>query len=282
MKRMPIAGLVALAVTFAVPAVAQTDEQPVTAETVLARVNGVEITAGHLVALRARLPEQVRQMPLEQLYDGLVDQLIDQELLSQTLDEVPRAIELRLENEALGLRANVILQQIVGAAVTDAAVEAAYEARYGDQEPEPEYNAAHILVSDEDAASALKAEIDAGADFAALAREHSTGPTGPNGGNLGWFGPGQMVAAFEAAVAALSAGEVSEPVETQFGWHLVKLLDSRVNAPPTLQDVRSDIEIGLRGQAVQDRLSTLREAGDMTIIETPDLQFLNDPSLFPE
>ena len=89
-------------------------------------------------------------------------------------------------------------------------------------------------------AAAAKARIDDGAAFADVARDVSTGPTGPNGGNLGWFGVGAMVPAFEEAVMALEVGGVTEPFETQFGWHVATLLDTRVQPRPTIDDLRPE------------------------------------------
>lgn len=282
MKRTPIAGLVALAAAMIVtPSLAQTTEDAITAETVLARVNGTEITAGHLRLMRDQLPQQYQGLPPEQVYQGLIQQAISQDLLSQSLDAVPGEVAVALENAARAMRADAVLNWIGALAATEEAIKAAYAERYGGMEPSPEYQAAHILVKTEAEAAALRAKIDADTDFAALAREHSTGPSAPQGGDLGWFGSGEMVPAFETAVAALSPGVVSEPVETQFGWHLIKLLDRRVIAPPTLAEARDEMTALLRRAAIEARLGALREAGEVTATDLPEtLDFLADPSLF--
>lgn len=281
--RPAIAGLI---VALSATAALAQDEAPeeVAVDTVVAEINGTEITAGHLILLRAQLPEQLQQLPLDQLYDGLIQQAVSQALLSQSLEDVPQAAEMTLENQQRAVRANVVMQRIAEEVVTEAALEEAYAAEYGGREATPEYNASHILVETRDEAAALKAELDEGADFAALAREHSTGPSGVNGGNLGWFGPGMMVPSFEDAVADLSPDEVSQPVETQFGWHLVKLNDRREQAPPAMEDVRDELAQSIQQEAVQARLEELREAGNVLSRDVTDIDpgFLDNVDLLAD
>ena len=119
-------------------------------------------------------------------------------------------------------------------AVDDAKVKAAYDKQVAAFKPAPEFNASHILVDSEDKAKALKAEIDGGKDFAEVAKANSSDGSAANGGDLGWFGAGQMVPEFETAVSAMQVGAVSAPVKTQFGWHIIKLNDKRETTPPTL------------------------------------------------
>jgi parvulin-like peptidyl-prolyl isomerase len=153
-----------------------------------------------MIVLRAQLPEQYQQLPPEVLFDGVLEQLINQEILAQQDEAVARAIELRLDNERRALQANEVITDFAATAVTEEAIQAAYDEAVAGAEAEQEFNAAHILVETEDEALALIEELNGGADFAALAQEHSTGPSGPNGGSLGWFGLGMMVPPFEAAV----------------------------------------------------------------------------------
>ncbi|MEO1155543.1 MAG: peptidylprolyl isomerase, partial [Pseudomonadota bacterium] len=150
-------------------------------------------------------------------------------------------------------------------ALTDEALQAAYDETYGSVEPETEFNASHILVETEEEARALIEELDGGADFAALAQEHSTGPSGPNGGSLGWFGMGMMVPPFEAAVVELEPGSFSEdPVQTQFGWHVLILNETRLKDAPALEAVRDELAAQVQRQAVDARVAELTEAADVT------------------
>ena len=251
------------------------------AETVVATVGDTDITLGHMVALRERLPEQYRQLPDTALFDSLLTQLVQQEALSQQAGETSQRTTLVLDNERRALRANAIMVETAEGAVTDEAVEAAYQEAYGDAAPSTEWNASHILLETEEAAAEVKAELDGGADFAEVARERSTGPTGPNGGALGWFGEDQMVPEFQQAVSELEPGEVSEPFETQFGWHVAKLNEVREQEPPALEEVRADLEQQVRMQAVEE---TIDAATANVEIERPDLSgidrnVLSDSSL---
>ena len=252
-----------------------TSTQAQEAHTVLATVNGVEITLGHIIALRARLPEQYQQLPDDVLFNGLVDQVIQQELLAaDARKNLDYAQSLALENEARALLAGDMIERVSNQEVSDADLQAAYEAEFADTAPEPEFNAAHILVETEEEAQTLITELANGVEFADLARAKSTGPSGPNGGALGWFGLGQMVPPFEQAVVALEVGAVSEPVQTQFGWHVIQLNEKRLRGAPALEDIRAQLDQALRAARVDDRVAELEAAADITRAEV-DL----DPSV---
>lgn len=237
------------------------------ASTVLATVGGAEITLGHLIALRERLPEQYQTMDDLSLYKGMLDQLIDQTLIAQSVSSGPEndsdRLRLMLQNERVALISNVVIGQIAAEEVSEADIDAAYQEQYGGAEPKREINASHILVETAEEAVAIVETLAGGADFGELAKEKSTGPSGPRGGELGWFGPGQMVAEFEAAAMALEVGAVSEPVQTQFGWHVIKLNEARDVPPPALADVQGDILEGIRRQRVQDTLTDIRAGGEV-------------------
>ena len=244
------------------PAIAQ-DEKAIGMDTVLATVNGQDITVGHLIAARATLPEQYNQVPAEALFDGILLQLIQQTALAQTVESLPPLVSLTLENEERSLRAGEAIERDLQGAVTDEDLQAAYEASIADFEPQEEYNASHILVETEEEAIAIKETLDGGADFAATAREKSTGPSGPGGGELGWFGTGMMVPPFEAATIALEVGEISDPVQTQFGWHVIKLNDTRKNTPPTLDESRETLLRELRTAAATEIITAAGENADV-------------------
>ena len=262
MKRF-LAGA-AMAALVAAPAAAQD------ADTVLATVNGSEITLGHLIAMQALLPDQYRELPDQVLFDGMLEQLVQQEAIAAAARAaLTRQMELGLENEERAFLAAAMMQQVSEEEIAEAAIAEEYDRVYGSVEPSQEYNASHILVETEEAAQALIEELEGGADFAELARQHSTGPSGPNGGQLGWFGAGMMVPAFEAAVFALDEGEISSPVETQFGWHVVILNETRLQDAPTIDEVRAELVAGLRQVRVEARIAELTEAA---AIERPEVE----------
>ncbi|MBE1289801.1 MAG: peptidylprolyl isomerase [Rhodobacteraceae bacterium] len=257
MKRLLVSAAISL--SLAAPVAAQD------ASTVLATVNGTDITLGHLIAMRAMLPAQYQELPDEVLYNGMLDQLIQQEVVADSLRGSEDArTKLTMENEDRAFLASVAIDAIAFDTIADADVQALYDANFADAGGDLEWNASHILVATEEEAQNLIDQLNDGADFVALAQEFSTGPSGPNGGALGWFGTGMMVPEFETAVADLEAGEISAPVQTQFGWHVVKLNESRISAPPAPEDVRADLEEELRRQRVDAYLAELTEAAEIT------------------
>nr|WP_170539743.1 peptidylprolyl isomerase [Ruegeria arenilitoris] len=258
----------ALAAMMALPVAAETEPS---ADTVVARVNGDEITLGHVIATAAGLPPQYQQLEDEVLYQFIVEQLIQQQLLSQEQDELTRLNALMLTNEERSLKAVQTVNQITDAEVTDDAIQAAYDAQFADFQGEDEFNASHILVATEEEAKEIKAQLDDGADFAELAKEKSTGPSGPNGGALGWFGKGQMVPEFEQAVIGLEKGQVSDPVQTQFGWHVVVLNDKRKSEAPEFAAVRDELAQSVRQEAIQAKIDELTQAGS---VERPEVEGL--------
>jgi len=170
---------------------AQTDAQTdVTAETVVATVNGTNITIGNMIIARATLPEQYQQLPPEVLFKGILDQLVQQTALSQDYEgDLPTRITLALENERRQLIAGEVIEKAMAQDVSQEELQAAYDEAYTDAEPTEEFSASHILVETEEDAKAVKTELDEGADFAELAKEKSTGPSGPAGGTWGGSGP---------------------------------------------------------------------------------------------
>ena len=247
-----------LCLALAVPAAAQ--EEP-NVDTVVATVNGTDITLGHMIVAHAGLPDQYKQLPVEVLFEGILDQLVQQTTLSDTFEgELPKRATLSLENERRSVTAAEVVELAMAAGISEDDLQKAYEEQYANAEPEMEYNASHILVETEEAAQAIKEELDNGADFAELAREKSTGPSGPGGGSLGWFGKGMMVPSFEAAVIALEPGAISVPVQTQFGWHVIKLNETRQTDAPPLETVREELELQLRQIAVQETIDTVTAA----------------------
>ncbi len=254
----------ALALGLALPAAAQD------ASTVVATVNGTDITLGHMIALKTQLPQQYREAPDEVLFDLVLEQLIRQSAMADTIDDTPRTVELRLDNERRALLAQEVVKDTVGE-VDEAALESAYQEAIADFEGGTEFNAAHILVETEEEAQALVEEARSGADFGELARENSTGPSGPNGGALGWFGPGMMVPTFDAAVQEMEVGEIAGPVETQFGWHVIKLNEMRETAPPSMEELRPDLEAALQEQAVAEVIEEMTAEAEITRPDLSDL-----------
>ena len=251
------AGLVAFTVTAAAA-------QDAGRDTVIATVNGVDITLGEMIVTRAQLPSQYQQLPDDVLWEGVLDQLVQQQLLAAQLGEPTAQIALLLATQKRSLMAAEVIDRLTNQAITDEALEAAYNARFANAAAEEEYSAAHILVDTREEAEAVVARLEGGADFAETAKEISSGPSGPNGGDLGWFGIGMMVPEFETAVIALEVGQISEPVQTQFGWHVIILNDKRQKEAPTLDQVRDELAAQIQQEAIAKALEDLIAAAAIT------------------
>lgn len=237
--------------------------EPASVDTVLATVNGTPITLGNVIAMRERLPEQYQGLPDDVLLKGVLDQLIDQALLAAEVSTDPAndplAVKVHLENERRASLAAGLVQERIAAPVDAAAVQAAYDAQVAAFKPAKEYSASHILVATEDEAKAIEAQLKDGGDFAAIAKEKSTDPgSGAQGGSLGWFGAGQMVPEFQAAVETLQPGEVSAPVQSQFGWHIVRLDEVRDTSFPPLEEVKAQVEDQVRQEKLEAEIVALR------------------------
>ena len=207
--------------------------------------------------------------------------MIQQEVLRQSVTEMSKRHTASLENQTRGYVSGVAMEGVVLTAVTDEALQAAYDARFKDAAPQTEYSAAHILVNTVEEAEALKTKLAEGADFAELAMVSSidTG-SGALGGELGWFGLGMMVKPFEDAVVTAKVGEVTGPVQSEFGFHLILVKETRVAENPTLDQLRDELAAEIENAAIQalvDRLTaeatvTRSEEGiDPTILKNSAL-----------
>lgn len=280
------AGFLAAAVfaVFSLPLAAQ---DATDASTVVARVGDTEITLGHAAALRAALPEQFASVPVETLFPALVEQLIEQEILFQHYaDELNRRDRILLENETRNFVANAALMAAAETATSDENLQLAYDtfvAEFGQGEPTTEYNAAHILVETEEEIQTVVAELESGREFAEVAREFSLDGSSAAGGDLDWFGEGMMIEPFEQAVMALEPGEVSDPVETRFGWHVILLKETRVASVPTLEMVRGDLETEIQREASRALIGQLREGAEIdNLSDSVDPSVLSRSDLLDE
>ncbi len=271
-----------IAAICAFPAVAQ---DATSAKTVVASVDGTDITLGHLILAFDSLPDEYKSLPADQLFQGLIEQMVQQTLLSNSAKNKDAAIvQLALENEKRLLHAGIAVNELTDEQVTEEAIRAAYDAQYANVDLGLEYNAAHILVETEEAAKDMIQKLAEGADFAALAQEFSTGPSGPNGGDLGWFNRGDMVGPFDAAVADMQVGDIAGPVQTQFGWHVISLKETRAKSAPDYDMVKGEIAVELQRQAVQDRITSLEQAATITRLSVDDIDsnLIKDPTLLEQ
>jgi peptidyl-prolyl cis-trans isomerase C len=247
-RTISVAALMIAAPTMG--ALAQDTAAPaaVTPETVVATVGGEPVTEGDLSFAAEDLAQDLAQMPPEERRAFLLRVLIDMKVMagaakSAGMDQTPIFAQRFKYLEERALRRAYFADAIAGK-VTEEAIRADYDAFVAQFKPQDEVHARHILVETKEEADAIKADLDGGADFAAIAKEKSIDPgSGANGGDLGFFAKGMMVPEFETAAFALAnAGDVSEPVQSQFGWHIIKLDEKRQSKPPTFEQVAPQIQ----------------------------------------
>ncbi len=236
---------------------------------VLATVNGKPISQQtldfHMQQRNLRRPGNSQEEDQSKILEEIVSlELMQQAAVDQGIDKRPD-IAMQLEHQRRAFLAGVAVQEFVANnPASEADTKAIYDERFG--AAGKEYKARHILLKTEEEAKNIIGELDKGGDFAELAKEHSTGPTGPNGGDLGWFSPSQMVAPFSEAVAKLENGQYAkEPVKTQFGWHVISLEDSRDATPPAYDDVKDQLEMMVQNQKLQDYLQQMRSSANVQI-----------------
>ena len=248
-------------------------QSSVDSDVVVATVNGEEIKMGHVVLVYDTLPQQYKSLPAEQVFQGIVEQIIQQTVLAQAAaNPNSKYIEFAVDNERRILTASQMIDEITTEATSEDKLHAYYDATYQSADLGREYNASHILVESEEEAKDLIFKLSDGADFAALAQEFSTGPSGPNGGALGWFGQGRMVAPFEQAVMSLTVGEVSPlPVQTQFGWHVIILNDMRAVQAPAFEEVSGEIAAELQRVAIEERVKVMVDGAAVVRVDQSTL-----------
>jgi len=240
----------------------------VSADTVVATVNGVDITMQNLGEF---LNYQRSANPGKQPDpSNIMNEVVNREIIKQ--EAIKLGVEKRddfkkdLEFQRSNLLVNSLLaEQIDNADLSDEAVKKEYDAQVEGVDL-TEYKARHILTKTEDEAKAVIKQLKDGGEFAAIAKEKSTGPSGPNGGDLGWFQAASMVPEFAAALSGMKKGESSQsPVKTQFGWHVIKLEDSRKKEAPSFEESKDRVKTILANKAVQDYLKNLRESAKVEI-----------------
>jgi peptidyl-prolyl cis-trans isomerase C len=237
------------------------------AETALT-VNGVDIDSTVIdMYLESRIQKPVEQATAEER-EVVLQELTDIYILTtqpnaKALEADPR-IKAQIELQGRAVLAQAVATDFFASnPATDEEILAEYQIQMTSA-PASQFKARHILVETQAAASDLIVQLNEGADFVELAKANSTGPTGPNGGDLGWFSPDQMVAPFSDAVAALEDGaHTAEPVQTQFGWHVILREESRDSQPPTLDSVRDVLKQQVEQTKFQSYLENLRsDQGD--------------------
>jgi peptidyl-prolyl cis-trans isomerase C len=249
---------------------AAAEEKP--GDTVVATVNGQPITESDLRFAENELGGEIANLPPEVKRRALAEYLIDNELFAKAAEEAKISATPEYEQQMRYLKRRVLRElyfdKTLKGKIGEDEAKKIYTEKIAQLKPEEEIEARHILVDSEEKAKELHAKIVAGADFAQLAKENST-DTGSKdqGGVLGYFGHGQMVPEFEAAAFKLEKGQVSEPVHTNFGWHIIKVDDRRKKEPPSFAAVKDTILNSLVVRKAQDTATELRSKAQVEYVD---------------
>jgi peptidyl-prolyl cis-trans isomerase C len=272
-----VAGCLAMVLLAGLPVRAAEDANPV-----LAKVNGAEIRQSDVALAEEELAPSLAQMDPATKKENVLAFLIDMKIVAKTAEA--KKIEDREDFKArLAFTRNRLLMDnllsVEGkAAVTDEAMKKVYDDATKQVTGEQEVHARHILVETEDEAKAVEEELKKGADFAELAKKKSKDPGASDGGDLGFFTKEQMVPEFSAAAFALEPGKISDPIKTQFGWHIIKVEEKRARKAPDFEQVKAQIETYVTRKAQADYVAKLRESAK---IERMD-QAAAEPAAKPE
>lgn len=241
---------------------------------VVARANGVDIRQSDLALAEDEVGSSIpQQMGPDQKRDYLITYLADVVVLAQAAEQQKLAdrddVKHRILLERNKVLMEMLLQDAGKAAATDDAMHKVYDDAVNQMGNEQEVHARHILVPTEDEAKAIEAELKNGADFATLAKEKSKDPGAAEGGDLGYFTKDQMVPEFADVAFKLDKGQISDPVKTQFGWHIIKVEDKRTKPTPTFDEVKPQLESYVAHRAQADLVAKLRSAANIQRLDQP-------------
>lgn len=239
---------------------------------VVAKVGEMEITTQELAFAESELSREFEQVPAEKRKAAILAALIDIKLLANraTTEGLNEKDSFKARMAFVQSRNlhNLYFQETIVANVTDEEVRARFDKEIAAMAPETEVKARHILVASEEEAKAVIAELAQGKDFAELAKEKSTGPSGANGGDLGYFGKGQMVPEFEEAAFGLTDGKfTTTPVKTQFGWHVILREGAREKPKPEFDQVKDQIRQVVYREKYFDLVKQAREETKVEILD---------------
>ena len=264
MKRTASAALLFAAAIFAAPAWAAPD-------TVVAKVNGQPITEAELSFAEAEIGSELAGVPAESRRRVLTEYLIEAHLMADSAEKAKLAegaeFEGRMKYYRLRALRDAYFEKQVRDSVPEAEAKTLYEERVKGLPPQEEVRARHILVKTEDEAKNVAQELTGGADFADAAKKYSQDRGGQGGGDLGYFSRGQMVKAFDEAAFSLEQGKLSAPVQSEFGWHIIKVEDKRNRQPPAFEEVKDQITASLVQNKLQATVLDLRKNGKIEIVD---------------
>jgi len=241
-------------------------QDSLSADTPFVEVNGKVIKFGSAIIAFSKIKQSNINFDQKTIFSQIVQQLVNEELLSQKIEKENQLTLLALEHEKRSAKAAQMVSKILKNFPSDELVNSAYQNLTDQLKGSLEYNASHILVKEEDQAKNILKDLNEGKDFEDLAKKHSEGPTAKNGGKLNWFDLNTMVPEFSTALMVLSEGDVSQPVKTKFGWHVIKLNETREKKIPSLEKVRPQLVQNLRQRKINDYLNSLNQNSEINFL----------------
>jgi peptidyl-prolyl cis-trans isomerase C len=240
-------------------------------EDVVAKVNGHEITEQELKFAEAEIGSELSGVPAENRRRVLYEYLVEAHLMAEAAEKAKfdegKTFEARMKYYRLRALRDSYFENAIRDGVKDGEAKALYDERVKSLPTQEEVHARHILVKTEDEAKKVAEELKSGKDFAEMAKKYSLDRGGEAGGDLGYFTRGQMVKPFEDAAFALEQGKVSEPIQTEFGWHILKVDDKRKRQPPGFDEVKDQIIASLVQAKLQATVQDLRKNGKVEIVD---------------
>jgi peptidyl-prolyl cis-trans isomerase C len=267
---LALVAVLALAFAFGLRAVAQNADQ------IVARVNGTDIKASDVAIAEEDIGANLSQVPPQSRREYLTNYLTDMNLVAKAAEGRKLAdgdeFKQRLAYYRSKILMDLLLQSEAKGAVSDAAMHQLYDEAAKQMAGQQEVRARHILVKTEEEAKAIIAELKNGADFAELAKQKSTDPGASEGGDLGYFPKDEMVPEFAEAAFKLDKGQISEPVHTRFGWHVIKVEDKRERQVPAFDQVKEQLATHLVRKAQAELITKLRADAKVERLEQPVAQ----------
>jgi peptidyl-prolyl cis-trans isomerase C len=238
---------------------------------VIAKVNGQDITEAEMNFAEAEIGSELAGVPTESRRRVLIEYLIEAHLMADAAEKANLGqggdFDKRMKYYRLRALRDAYFEKKIRDSVPESEAKALYDERVKSLPPQEEVHARHILVKTEDEAKKVAKELEGGADFAAVAKKYSQDRGGEGGGDLGYFTRGQMVKSFEDAAFALDKGKVSAPIQTEFGWHILKIEDKRNRLPPSFDEVKEQITASLVQTKLQSSAQDLRQSGKVDILD---------------
>jgi len=274
LRKISLALVPVIALGFPSSSMAQAQDEDVLK---VLTINGKEFSLNLVGSIVNQLPNDIRQQPLGAYYNNVIDDVIDTHLTAEAARQSGLAENPLLQEIAQRAMDRVLaeawLNEEINNRITEDMILKSYNDLVADTESRTEVRARHILVNTEEEANAAIARLDQGEDFARLAVELSTGPSGPSGGELGYFRRGAMVPSFEVATFDLAKGTYTKtPVQTQFGWHVIYQEDRRVADAPELDDVREQLTNTISVKIAGSIITELRNNAEISQMSFEDVR----------